>query len=239
MFSPPNTPAVSDWFRRLDAAWKRMPAEEQTRQLEEVQQHLEGLVAAKVAQAQTNEDAWNAALGQFGDPTQIGRKMYQEWRQSKTGFRADMAAILFGIGCQALLMLAERPLAYFGLINSADGSHLSTVGMIIHFGGYIFVYAAIGHKYPLQAIKGAFYAYLLFMLSNWISVYTFFFAHVHHNTFLQPLSAYFVRMALWLPVWLTGYTTVAYLASVTKRGWYRPTREDFKVTLLSRRRQVG
>ena len=90
MFSPLNDPTVADWFRHLDTGWRRLPANEQARQREEVQQHLEGLVAAKTAQGQSSEDAWKNSLVQFGDPTQIGRKMYNGWRLSKTGFRAEM-----------------------------------------------------------------------------------------------------------------------------------------------------
>ena len=57
MFSPHDSPAVNDWFRRFDAACRHLPAEERAAQREEVQQHLEGLVAAKIAQGQPNEVA--------------------------------------------------------------------------------------------------------------------------------------------------------------------------------------
>ena len=242
MFSPLNDSTVADWFRRLDAAWRRMPAEEQARQREEVQQHLEGLVAAKVASGQADEDAWNAALVQFGDPTQIGRKMYYEWRQSRTGFRVDMIAILFGYGLHLLMgpVLQSSLNIYFGAFAGSHGtsvvSLLSPIGHLLTYGSLIMINAAIGWKYPAQAIRGATYAWLLFTLSNWILVYAFYVAHP--DAFRQQFSIYFVHSVPWMPLWAAAQVAVAYLASVTKRGWYKPTWEDFKLT-WPKRRQIS
>ena len=68
MFSPHDSPTVNEWFQRFDAASRHLPAEERAAQREEIQQHLEGLAAAKMAQGQPTEAAWKAALMQFGDP---------------------------------------------------------------------------------------------------------------------------------------------------------------------------
>ena len=250
MFSPPNSPAVTDWFRRLDAAWKRMPAEEQARQREEVQQHLDGLVAAKLAQGQPPEDAWNAALMQFGDPTQIGCKMYQEWRQSRTGFRADMLAILFGLGLQILGQFVEQvPLItwiisrYFNPINMHH-THLETswafpqaIRLIIACGWLVLAGLAIGRKYPLQAIKGAFYATVLWNI--WTQIHLAIYISVQHIHTTHPLSVVFADNLPIMILWTLGQVIIAYLASVTKRGWYRPTWADFKLTLPSGRRQIS
>ncbi len=154
MFSPPNTPNVSSWFQRLEAAWRRMPAEERTRQREEVQQHLAGLVAEKVAQGQPSEDAWNAALKQFGDPTQIGRKIYHEWCQSKTGFRADVSAIAFGTCWITLAHFAGDCYRFFDgyQTNHHQLYHHLLVPIIFTCVSWL-IPVAIGLKYPLQAIK--------------------------------------------------------------------------------------
>jgi len=40
-------------------------------------------------------------------------------------------------------------------------------------------------------------------------------------------------------VWVLGQTVVAYLASVTKRGWYRSSLADFKLTLPRKRIQIS
>ena len=235
MFSPLDDPHVADWFRRLDAAWRRMPPDEQTRQREEVQQHLEGLVAANVTQGQPLDAAWSAALVQFGDPTQIGRKMCREWEQARTGFHADMAAILFGLSLQVLMqcIVIHLPIAIY---------HMKGVHRILFYGGQVLVCAAIGLAFPSQAIKTAFWNYLLWGIQWWISLGVF--TYVQHISQPLPLSVMFVRSTLLWPMWLLAlwvvayHVTVAYLASVTKRGWYKPTWEDFKLT-WPKRRQVG
>ena len=115
MFSPHDSPAVTDWFQRLDAAWRGLPTEERDSQREEIRQHLEGLVAASTALDQSPEAAWKSALARFGDPTQIGRRMYQEWQLGRTGFRADMRAILFGSGLFVVGQFAFQLLSSFWL----------------------------------------------------------------------------------------------------------------------------
>ena len=245
MFSPLNDPQVTDWFRRLDAAWRRMPAEEQARQREEIQQHVDGLVTAKVAAGQSLEDAWEAALKQFGDPAHIGRKVYQEWCRSKTGFRADMTAILFGLGLWALnycliQLLFALPLIAVYFTGSQQSLHWNrTIAFYIalqtlYFGGAFLIYGLIGRKYPFQAIKGAMFAFVLSYLFSWVPFTAFLLSsHAH----LAP--AMITRSLPLLPLRLAGFMLLSYLASVTKRGWYKPTWEDFNVTLPKRRRQVG
>ena len=230
MFSPFNDPNVTDWFRRLDAAWRRMPAEEQARQREEVQQHLEGLVAAKIAQGQSVEDAWNAALSQFGDPEQLGQKIYREWRQSRTGFCADLTAIAFGIGLYMLLLVSVQMEGYFGIFGSIHASHFSAVGRVLAYAENIVIYVILGRRYPVQAIKGSLYSQCFGFCCLW----TYFCTSAPIDL---PRS-----MAVILPSFALGviiHAVVAYLASVTKRGWYRPTWEDFKLTLPKRRRIAG
>lgn len=241
MFSPLDTPEAQEWFRRFDAALRRLPVEERTRQREEMQQHLEGLVTAHEALGQLHEAAWKAALTQFGDPAQIGRKIAQEWRQGRTGFRADMAAILFGIGLQVIRAIVVNllfSLWFSRLYNPGDTLYAHGKGMvniwpviqsILAIGGSIVIYAAIGRKYPSQAIKGAFYTDLLSNLWFWTQIAIA--ASEWRNAFVHSM--------LWLPFWIIGHITVSYLASVTKRGWYRPTLADFKLALPRLRRQTS
>ena len=157
MSSPHDSPAVNDWFRRFDAASRYLPAEERASQREEIQQHLEGLVAAEVAQGEATEVAWAFALKQFGDPTQIGRKMYQEWQQGRTGFRADMKAILFGSSLYVVSQFVYQLL--FGLWRNRLYTHGEgmvglplVVNMILTCGGAILINVPVGLKYPLQAL---------------------------------------------------------------------------------------
>ena len=243
MFSPHDSPAVNDWFRRFDAASQHLPAEERAAQREEIQQHLEGLAAAKMAQGQPSEAAWKAALMQFGDPAQIGRKMYQEWRLGTTGFRADMRAILFGIGLQVLRRFAVQ-LLYFFWFNSlyAHGQNLTGFAFVVNlgftYGATTLIYAAIGRKYPLQALKSAFYTDVLWNLWSWL-LFAIAASNPHH-ALMHPSPVWFIHSMLLIPplLWPVIHVVIAYLASVTRRGWYRPSLADFKLTLPPKQRKL-
>ena len=237
MFSPLNDLAVTDWFRRLDAAWRRMPADEQAKHREEVQQHLEGLVAAKVAAGQSAEDAWNAALVQFGNPTQVGRKLYREWKQSKTGFRAEIAAIMFGAGWYMVLWASIQIEGHFGIFGGPSAKHFSAVGTLIVYVENAAVCVMIGRKYPLQAIKSSLYSQFFMLCCSWM--YLCISAPIDlRRSMAVILPSFTLGLIAHDALSLIAHAAVTYLASVTKRGWYKPTFEDFKLTLL-RRRQVG
>ena len=168
MFNLYDNPAVSDWFRRFDAASRHLPAEERVSQREEIQQHLVGLVAANMALGQPNEEAWKAALKQFGDPTQIGRRIDQEWQQGRTGPSADKDAIRYAaghIGCYFAYFLIPYALRDICLDGSKDligfAPLPTAVYLIYAFGGAIPVGVLIGRNRPLQAVRAAFYASLV------------------------------------------------------------------------------
>ena len=248
MFSPHDSPGVTDWFRRFDAACRHLPAEERAAQREEVQQHLEGLAAAKTAQGQATEAAWKAALMQFGDPAQIGCKMYQEWRLGRIGFSADMKAIFFGMGLSWLqsLIIPLYGTAWLLWRNSHgpggfNGSAPQLPIAVYHlfgFSGTLLICIAIGRKYPLQAIKAAFYSSLLWSLIGSLEVIAL--ANFSPKMVLpQPMAAMIAYNLLLAPEWALGHSAIAYLASVTRRGWYKPSLADFKLTLPRRRPQLS
>ncbi len=226
MFSPLTDPHVANWFRRLDAAWRHMPADEQARQREEVQQHLEGLVAAKVAAGQSPEAAWYGALAQFGNPGKFGRKMAQEWRRSETRFGVDTAAISFVFVCEILLFYAYSANRFF---DGHQTHHPNFLSYVLTCLGWM-VPAVVGMLYPMQAIKGYLYGRCFAFCCFWTYICA-------SSPIDLPRS-----MAVILPGFALGvikFAAIAYLSSVTKRGWYKPTWEDFKIALPKRRRQVG
>lgn len=245
MFSPHDSPAVNDWFRRLDAAWRHLPAEERASQREEIQQHLEGLVAANITLGQLPDDAWKAALKQFGDPTRIGRKMYQEWQQGRVGFRADMKAILFGVSLGLVSWFVQGLLwnFWFARLYSEHDSLYThghglvglalVVSRVVGYGGAALISVTIGRKYPFQAIKSTFYADVLWSL--WVCGAITVSISGHTNRVTHSDWSVLAYILLWTPLWKVGSVAVAYLASVTKRGWYRPSWADFKLTLPRRR----
>ena len=59
------------------------------------------------------------------------------------------------------------------------------------------------------------------------------------TAFPHTYSVGIVHLFLLMPVWLLAQTVIAYLASVTRRGWYTPSLADFKLTLPRRRPQIS
>ena len=247
MFRPLENEALDNWFRRLNAPLKRLPAEEQARLNEEVGQHLEALVAANEAQGRKPEEAWMLALDQFGDPERFGQQMAEEWRQSRIGFRADMIAILFGLGLYVLLWPVQHPLCdlWFQSLRDAHGisilGFVSVLRAVIGYGSLIGINAAIGLKYPVQALKSAFYGHIVWHAGTWISAAVFWTVTTKNG--IGPVAWVTMvthpKFLLLVPLWALLGAAIAYLASVTKRGWYRPTVDDLKISLPRRRSQLS
>ncbi len=241
MFSPLENEELDRWFQRLNAPLKRLPADERANLHLEVRQHLEALVAANEELGSTPEEAWKHALIQFGDSGSFGKKMAQEWRQDRTDFRAVMVALRCGVGVHAtsvlglvaMLFLIDRLLLFPMGLNEPTG--LLGIGYFV--GVPLITGLVIGRKHPCRALTAALYTSLVLPISP-----------VAFAAF--ALSAPHVTKAMMFWVVLKDLGPVctdslllncgaAYLASVTKRGWYKPTWEEFKLTLPKQRRVAG
>ena len=231
MFSPLENEELDRWFQRLDAPLKRLPANERAEVHQEVRQHLEALAAANEELGSTPEEAWQLALTLFGEPGSFGKKMVQEWQQGKPDFRADMAAILTVFGLDVLGFVGSW------LTSSLAGSWVNHHGhpVVLAITNDVSIYVVpiaiavlMGRLFPFQALKGVFYVRNSFLLCWWLflGVHACFHPSVSHPTLLA-MAAYGL---LWTPVSLI----IPYLASVTKRGWYKPRLNDFKLTLPKR-----
>jgi len=238
MFSPHDSPAVKDWFQRFDAASRHLPAEERAVQRQEIQQHLEALVVAHEELGTPPAEAWRLALTQFGNPTKIGRKIGEEWQQGRTGPSADKHAIQYAtghIGCYIAYFIFFCWLRNLWL----NGGHFvplpAAVYLIYVFGGTIPVGVLIGRTRPLQAIRVVLYASLLYACQ--FEFYLVTNSSEVRAAFLHTYPSLTVHLLLL--TWVLGQTAIAYLASVTKRGWYKPTLADFKLTLPRRRPQIS
>lgn len=73
-----NNEELDHWFQRLNAPLKHLPAQERVEIHAEVRQHLEALAAANEELGSPPEEAWQFAMAQFGNPTQIGRRLRRE-----------------------------------------------------------------------------------------------------------------------------------------------------------------
>ena len=235
MFSPLNDPKAEQWFQRLNAPLKRLPIAERQELHSEVRQHLDALAAANEELGSSPEEAWELALTQFGDPTQIGRKMYQEWRQSHAAHSGG-AAIGFGV----LFHLLWMTVMFIGL-HCYGRRFFDLPNTLLSFASLLSVNAAVGWKYPYQALRGALYANLFAgSVSFLYSLPTMLHPHTEHHSGVDMIIST-PASAILFGVSCSALRAcgVAYLASVTKRGWYKPTLADFKLTLPRWRPQVS
>ncbi len=230
------------WFQRLNTPLKRLPADERRELHAEVRQHLEALAAANEELGSLPEEAWEHALTQFGDPGKFARRMVWEWRRGQGWVSPDMAAVLYGCGVHAVASVGF--LALFCVVSVLDyffGERIlgRGVGWLLTAGYFVGVPGLtgfkLGRKYPSQASKSALHtAFVLPILPTLIGLI----AAISQGVSYQ----YVVILVSFLAVfsgWLLLTCGAAYLASVTKRGWYRPSWADFKIALPKRRRQVG
>lgn len=241
MFNPLENEAVEEWFENFNARLRRLPAEERSQMQLEVRQHLEALAAANEKLGSSPEKAWEQALEQFGDPAKIGDRLLCEYQESRSGPYSGLIAVGFGMVLYLLwfglhwlgfmmptLLLRYQSSIWYSPPLNALFTH--AFPLLIPF--------IIGRTYPFQAIKGAFYANVLMILveNGW-----FLFIVVSHPGIILP-QPWPIMMAERLPLniaWSLGFSMVAYLASVTKRGWYRPSLADFTLTLPNKRRQTN
>ena len=238
MFSPLNDPQVDRWFQRFNAPLKRLPAEEREQLHLEVRQHLDALVAANEELGSYPAEAWQLALVQFGDPTRIGRKLYQEWQRNSVS-RSGSAAICFGVVLH--LMWASATLFIW--------QHCSLVWQhhnIVWWNSWLaptsvlFINALIGYRHPNQALKGALYSdilamfgYLLCLMPEMLHPHLEYYGGHGMSTSVPAFMA-----LLYMPLFALKACGIAYLASVTRRGWYTPTLADFKLSLPKRQVQA-
>lgn len=261
MSSPLNDPALTDWFRRFDAAARHLPAEDRAAQQEELRQHLDALIAANGALGQSAEAAQQNALTRLGDPSQIGRKIDREWQQSRTGFRADMRAIGLGLSFTVACYCMTRLLYIFwlnkhlslhsnghqayGIYRSGhqayhlytNGHHWVGLSLAVYeiyvFATLTLIYSVVGRKYPYQSIRSAFFTQTIaFCYWFWVRCFD---AISQHNPYRNSYYADTGFTMLQTLCGLIAAIAIAYLASVTRRGWYQPTLSDFKLRLPRRR----
>ena len=89
--------------------------------------------------------------------------------------------------------------------------------------------------YPREALMGAFYAPLVALILPTLIALA---AAISQGASYQYLVI-LVSCVVVFSGWLLLTCGAAYLASVTKRGWYKPTLDNFKLTLTRRRKIAG
>lgn len=223
MFSPLNDPSVDQWFQQFNAPLKRLPVEERAQLHTEVRQHLEALVVANEELGSSPEEAWVHALVQFGNPRALGERLAHEWRESRVVPRLGWHAIGFGVGLHFVWIIANALLEHFQAKTDNSASAMT----FLAYGSAILMSVAVGRRYPTQAIKGAFYAFLFWYIAL--------FCYVLPEITQHPGSLDVPKALLFGLIGVTVNSVSAYLASVTRRGWYRPTLSDFKLRLPRRR----
>ncbi len=238
MFSPLNDPQVEHWFQRLNAPLKRLPAGERAEVHQEVRQHLEALAEANEELGSSPSEALELALQQFGDPSKFGRHMAWEWKRKQGIVSLDMAAVLYGISRHAGLALGLMALCILKYVLDRGGIEIAGGSALLPYGYLVGVPTltgwAIGRKYPSQALRSTLHtAFVLPILPTLIGL-----TAAISQGMCYVLLVSLVSCLAMFSAWLLLACVAAYLASVTKRGWYKPTLNGFKLTLPKRRRQV-
>ncbi len=225
MFSPLNDPQVEQWFQRLNAPLKCLPAAERAELHAEVRQHLDALVAANEELGSSPEEAWELALTQFGDPTRIGRRLAWEWRRGQRWVSPDMAAVLYTLGAHvviasALIFCTVLGMTVFQLYD--DSGTAFTLEYLV--GVPPLVGVAVGRRFPHRALTGVFYAAVAWPLLPLMVACAVSMTRLNIPDLLSVM--------LWPAVWLTLGCGAAYVTSARKRRqWYRPRLADFKLAL--------
>lgn len=234
MFSPLNDPQVEQWFQRLNAPLKRLPAEKRTQLHQEVRQHMEALAVANEELGSSPEEAWQLALVQFGDPGKFGKRMAWEWRRGQGWVSQDMAAVLYGVGVHAaasvglvVLFCAVSLLDYFSgarILESGAG-WLMTAGYFV--GVPAWTGFALGRKFPHRALTGAFFAPLALPV---LPLLTAALASVLQSP--AEMGASLAEAAGIGADLLLVTCGAAYVASAwARREWYRPDPANLKLAL--------
>ncbi len=228
MPSPLNDPRSEEWFQRLNAPLKRMPAEERAALHSEITQHLDQLAAANIELGSSPEEAWGLALTQFGDPGRIGRRLLWEWRRSQNAVSQDMAAVLYGLAAHvaitaAFIVATVLVMSAFDLYDNS-GTFGTAVALEYLVGVPILTGLVVGRRFPQRAVTGLFYAAIAWPLLPLMAV-----AATSVTSMNLPDA---LVLVLWPACWLTLGCGAAYLASARKRRqWYRPRWEDLRLKL--------
>lgn len=244
MFNPWESGAVEEWFERFNARLRRLPAEERSQMQLEVRQHLEALAAANEERGGSPQEAWERAVEQFGDPAKIGERLLCEYQESRSGPYSGLIAVGFGIG----LHLLRFGLYWLWILMPTLSLHYQSsiwysppLNTLLAYAFPLLIPFIIGRIYPYQAIRGAFYGLLFYhfvIFCVFLSFLVRYYLESHFGLQSPPEFLYgrWIGSAL---VMLFLNSAVAYLVSVTKRGWYRPSLADFKLTLPRFRRQTS
>ena len=245
MFSPRKQTETEDWFQRLNAPLKRLPAQERAELHQEVRQHLEALAQAHEELGSPSDEAWSLSLAQFGDPAKIGRCMAWEWRRKQGWVSEKLAAVFYGVGTSVASIAGVEVLSYLvsvltyyvvGIDTSnpfpTDACNLVAVPIMAGL--------AVGRKYPHQAMTGAFYAAVASSISPTLAGFTTLIMFLQGTLGSVRMWQDFAAYAAISSGWLFLICGAAYLASARKRReWYRPCWADFKMTSPRERAQTS
>jgi hypothetical protein len=228
MFIQFSTEQMEQYFNQVNRSLGRMPQQDRAELHQELRQHLEALFATHMELGVSPEEAFAAALNQFGEPRKIGRRMFQEWRKDrkkKQAFAclpAALYALLWIMGMEAIsistICLIDKGyggnllvrafeeidgLVHEGLSENGYAGDLLGLwaGAFAFYGIPVIAGLVTGWKFRERALPGLFYAMLPFSVL-FVLAYGFHFS-------LFGLTAVF-----WSPL----SSVVAYGVSALRRG---------------------
>ena len=241
---------VEAYIQRLDSQLGGMPGWQREEGRREMRQHLEALILAYRALGVLPAEAVEEALGQMGDPIQIGQRMHREWKlavrqERRTQWAPVRYAANWLLGLSVVSLFVFIPLlARLGVVwRPTDHALIISTPLLAG--------ALTAWKWPNNAVPAIFYAICRVMLFVTIIVFLVLFI-CSLITFVQEPSqpalsvGVIVRcmtdfigrigwldslpFLMWLSLWLLPGCASAYLVSVLKRRkWYAVRPADWKM----------
>lgn len=139
-----------EYMRAIEARLRSLPPADRAAELLEVRQHLEALAQAQQDAGMGEEDAWRAALCQFGDAAAVGRSLRREWGRRNRGAEWRLIA---GATASVLLGIFAVGFLQWVALRVLTGSHATTwVIAALSFAGPVLVGLMTGTLVPRKAI---------------------------------------------------------------------------------------
>lgn len=227
MLSPLNNSELDDYVQRLNAQLRKMSPQERAEVNQELRQHLEAQAKAHEELGATPAEAMQAALRSFGDPTKIGRQMYQEWRRASP---SDLSGVLRTMGWLFLSVLCLMPVAaLLHLVFPASPARalnaalqcLALVGVPLRVG------ALVGKRFGARAVPIALYG-----AATYTTLGMLVFACLAWAVGAPRLSEHGGQVMMHDAAYVSLAGLSAYVTSARRRGgWYRLRLSDLKLRL--------
>lgn len=147
---------LEQYLRDIAVELHGLPRERREEEIEEIRNHLQAYAAKEKDAGATDDVAVRAAIAQFGDPAEVGRKISRAgtrfaWRQSPW-FAATLAAFLSLLWANAQQVVRLHNLRATGVLGMAPHAAWDSAVFAILLGLFLGVCCAMAS--PKGAVRG-------------------------------------------------------------------------------------